>query len=212
MCLISSRADLALMSQCVMSSTSADEIGTQFNVLLSTFATLSVLSRYPSSASCMVTAAGCSDSVAFPRFFFGTCCSVTLVCPSLTSRGSLFVVILLVLSDPTNSGVRSCFRLRCLLSSPHHHQCHRCCMLGSHPALVLSSFLSSRRPCQCSGLGCVPDAQHPPLETEGYGVESSCVQRNFLLRLRLEMADDTGPPQCASHSRILGCVSFNCVS
>ena len=38
-------------------------------------------------------------------------------CASLTSRGSLFVVILLVLSDPTNSGVRLCFRLRCLASS-----------------------------------------------------------------------------------------------
>ena len=44
---------------------------------------------------------------------------------------------------PTNSGVRLCFRLRCLPSSPHH--CHRCCLLESQ---VLSSLHSSRRPCQ----------------------------------------------------------------
>ena len=39
MCLISSRADLALKSQCVMPSALADEIDTQFKVLFSTFAT-----------------------------------------------------------------------------------------------------------------------------------------------------------------------------
>ena len=39
-----------------------------------------------------------------------------------------------------------------------------------------------------------------------------CVQRNVLLKLRLGMADDTGPHQCTSHSWILGRVSFNCIS
>ena len=38
MCLISSRANLALKSQCVMSSAPADEVDTQFNVLFSTCA------------------------------------------------------------------------------------------------------------------------------------------------------------------------------
>ena len=39
-----------------------------------------------------------------------------------------------------------------------------------------------------------------------------CVQRNSLLRLGLGMTDDTGPLQYASHSWILGRVSFNCIS
>ena len=57
--LISSRADLALKSQCVMSSAPADEIDTQFNAF-STFAIHIVFSREPSSASCVVTATACS--------------------------------------------------------------------------------------------------------------------------------------------------------
>ena len=39
-----------------------------------------------------------------------------------------------------------------------------------------------------------------------------CVQRNFLLRLRLGMTDDTAPLQYVSHAWILGRVSFNCIS
>ena len=38
-----------------------------------------------------------------------------------------------------------------------------------------------------------------------------CVQRNFLLRLRFGMKDDTGSLQFASRSWILGRVSFNCL-
>ena len=49
-CLISSRADLTLKSQCVMSSAPADEIDTQFNVLFSTFSIIIVFLRYPPSA------------------------------------------------------------------------------------------------------------------------------------------------------------------
>ena len=60
MCLISSRAALALKSQCVMSSASPGESDAQLNVLFSTFAILIVFSRYPSSASCVVTATACS--------------------------------------------------------------------------------------------------------------------------------------------------------
>ena len=39
-----------------------------------------------------------------------------------------------------------------------------------------------------------------------------CVQRNFLLRLRLRMTDDTGPLQYAPHSWILDRVPRNCIS
>ena len=43
-------------------------------------------------------------------------------------------------------------------------------------------------------------------------VESCCVQRNCLLRLRLGMTDDTGPLQCAPRSWILSRMPFNCIS
>ena len=102
--------------QCAMPSALADEIDTQFNVLYSTFATLIVFSRYPSSASCVVTATGCSDSAVFPEILLGTCCSccsVTLACASLTSRGSLFVVTLLLLSDPNELGCSALFPSVC---------------------------------------------------------------------------------------------------
>ena len=102
-------------------------------MLLSTFATLIVFSRYPSSASCVVTATKCSDSVAFPKIILGTCCSVRLVCASLTTRGSLSVVTLLLLSDDDELGVfgsvvcfertndvRSCVLTTALTSEPSH--------------------------------------------------------------------------------------------
>ena len=99
MCLISSRADLTLKSQCVMSSVPAEEFEPSSMHCSRPFATLIVFSRYPSMASCVVTATGCSDSVVFLEVLLGTCCSVSLVCASLTSRGSLFVVILLLLCE-----------------------------------------------------------------------------------------------------------------
>ena len=87
-CLISSRADLTLKSQCVMPSAPADEIDTQFNnALFSTFATL-IVSRGIRPMPCVVAATGCSHSVVFPEILLGTCCSATHVCASLTSRGS----------------------------------------------------------------------------------------------------------------------------
>ena len=67
-----------------------------------------VFSRNP-SASCVETATGRSDNVVFSGILFGTCCSVTLVCASLTSRGSFFVVILLLLSDPDGLGCSALF-------------------------------------------------------------------------------------------------------
>ena len=57
------------------------------------------------------------------------------------------------------------------------------------------------------GLGRAPDADDPPYETEGCGL-----QRNTLLRLRSGRTDDTGSLQYAPHSWIRGRVSFNCIS
>ena len=62
-------------------------------------------------------------------------------------------------------------------------------------------------------LSCAPDAEDPPCETEGYGVESCCVSNaNFLLRFQLGMAKDTGPLQYASHSWSIRRVSVDCSS
>ena len=109
MCLISSLVGLVLKSQCVMSSAPTDEIGSQFNVLFSTLAILIVFSRDPSSASCVVAATVRSCGAVFPKILLGTCCSVVLDGSSLTSRGSLFVVILLLLSDPDGPGCSALF-------------------------------------------------------------------------------------------------------
>ena len=95
-------------------------------------------------ASCVETATGCSDSVVFFETFVGTCCSVTLVCASLTSRSPLRCEFFSCRLTPTNLSVRLCFRLRCLPSSQHHRQCHRCCLLES-PCIgpVLVSLVTS---------------------------------------------------------------------
>ena len=92
-----------------MSSAPAGEIDTQFNLLLPKLATLIVFSRYLSSASHVVTATGCSNSVVFPEILLGTCRSVTLVCSSLTSRDSLSCVIFLLLSDRDDLGCSALF-------------------------------------------------------------------------------------------------------
>ena len=67
---------------------------------------------------------------------------------------------------------------------------------------VLTSLVTSLVPVFWSvlviTLGFATDADDPPKETEGCG-------------LRLGMKDDTGPLQYASHSWILGRVSFNCI-
>ena len=78
----------------------ANELGTEFNVLFSTCEILMVFTRYPSVASFVVTSIVCSDGVVFTDILLGTCYSVMLVCSSLTSRGSHFVVIFLLLSVP----------------------------------------------------------------------------------------------------------------
>ena len=121
-CLISSRADLTLKSHCAMSRTPAVEVDTQFNVLFSTFATLYVFSWYPSIASCVVTATGYSDSTVFFEILLGTCCSVTLVFASLTSRSSLFVVIILLLSDLDELGCSALFSSALSPSSQRRHR------------------------------------------------------------------------------------------
>ena len=149
MCLISSRADLTLESQCVMSSALADdEIDIQFIVLFSTFAILVVFSRYPSSASCVVTATACSDGVVFLEILLGTFCSVMLVCSSLTSRGSLFVVILLLLSDPDEHGCLARFSSALLHRNIATNVILAAC---SSRNLGWSSLLPSRRQRLCSG-------------------------------------------------------------
>ena len=86
-CLISSRADLTLKSQCVMPSAPADEIDTQFNVLFSTFAILIVFSRYPPSAL-TATARSCGEYPSRNVLFSGA----RLLVSDLT--WFLFVVIL----------------------------------------------------------------------------------------------------------------------
>ena len=133
MCLISSRADLALKSQCVMSSAPANEIDTQFSV----------------SVQCLLR--GDSHCVLlWRRFHRDPSRNVPVVpdCSFLTPRGPLFVVILLLLSDQDRTP------LACpapLSSALHPHQCDPCCWLESRPGWILSSLLSSRNSCQCSG-------------------------------------------------------------
>ena len=59
MCLISSRADLTLKSQCVMSDTPPDETDIQFNcVVLDRWRSSLIFSRYSSNVSCVVTGTG----------------------------------------------------------------------------------------------------------------------------------------------------------
>ena len=116
----------------------------------------------------------------FPNILLGTCCSVAVECSPLASRGSLFVVMLLLLSGPDG------FECPALLSSTF-----------SPPPIATSPPASSLlqgwvTPCACSGLislslvtslvpvswavlvvvlGRVLDADEPPYETEGHGVE-----------------------------------------
>ena len=114
----------------------------QFNVLFSTLTTLIVFLRYPSSASCVVTPTGYSDSVLFPHIFLGTCGTVTLGCAYLTSRDSLSVVILLLLSDPDEFGLSSLITTSSPMSS-----------------LLLARVTSCTGPVLTSliTLGCVPE-------------------------------------------------------
>ena len=161
------------------------KLNTLFNASFSTFSTLILFSRHPSSASCVVTATGCFGSVVFFEILLGTCCSVDacwldhdeLGCSALFSSA---LSPLITTSSPTSSlllvRVTSC--------------------VGP----VLTSFITSPVPVfgvsACGDAGYrEPDAEDPPTETEGFGV-----QRNFLLRLRLGMTDDTGRLQYASHS------------
>ena len=114
-------------------------VGAQFKELFLTFTTLMFFSRYPSSASCVVTATGCSDSVVFTRILLETFCSVTLVCASLTSRGSLFIVILLLPPDTHELGCSALFSSASSLSTTSSP------MSSLLLAWVLSSLLSSVR-------------------------------------------------------------------
>ena len=75
---------------------------------------------------------------------------------------------------PPTSGVLHCFRLRCLSSSQHRHQCHPCCLFEWRPVWVLPSHLSSRRSwvfwsVLVVKLGRTPDADDPSYESGACG-------------------------------------------
>ena len=59
-------------------------------------------------------------------------------------------------------------------------------------------------------LGCAPDADDPPRRRlEGVVSSPAVCPAQFFQKLQLGITDDTGPVQHASHSWILGRVSFN---
>ena len=131
---------------------------------------------------------------------------MVLDCSTLTSRGSLFAVILLLLSDdPDGFG---CLALLSSALSPSIATSPSMCssLLARAASLVLVPWSVL-----VVALGRTTDADDLPYETRGCGVGSCCVQRNSLLRFRLVLTDNTGPLQYASHSQ-LGRVSFNCIS
>ena len=101
MCLISSRANLTLKSHnspCRVlqptKSTPNSMCCYRRSRSLSLFLTVSVQCLLCGNRNSVLGQASFT-----PEILLGTCCSVMLVCSSLTSRGSLFVVILLLLSD-----------------------------------------------------------------------------------------------------------------
>ena len=164
----------------------AREIDTQFNALFSTVATLIVFSLYSSSASCVVTATACSDNVVFFEILLRTCCSVVLDCSSLTSRGSLFVVILLLLCDPDGCGRAALFSSA--LSPPHRDIATSVILAACsrHVLAVLSSPATLPLPVFGSLLavllGRVPEPDDPPWETGVCGGKSCSVSSAIFFR------------------------------
>ena len=141
-CLMSSRADLTLKSQCVMSSAPADELDTQLFLNI----------RDPHRS---LTVSG----AAVPEILLGTCCSVVLDCSSLASCGSLFVgcpsTVLVCTVSPHRDIATNVFLAACFESRPGWGRCSGQCFVVM--------------------LGCAPDADDPPYETEGCGVEPCSV-------------------------------------
>ena len=140
-----------------------------------------VFSRDPSNASCVVTATAWPCGVVFPDILLGTCCLVTVDCSSLASRGSLFVMILLLLSGPDGfesvALLSSAFSPSITASPPVSSL-----LLGwiipcasSGPVPIVTSLVSASCAVLVAVLGLVPDADDPPYETEGRGVESCSV-------------------------------------
>ena len=111
----------------------------------------------------------------------------------------------------TGLGVPHRFRLHCRPPSRHLHQCDLCCLLEPRPGWVLFSFLSSRLACRCSGR-CLWWRWVVHLMLMILCRRLKGVVPRPLLRLRFGMADDTGSLQYASHSWILGRMSFDCIS
>ena len=129
-----------------------------------------------------------------------------LVCSALTSRGSLFVVILLLLSDPDELGCSALFSsaLSSLITTNVILAACSSRVLSSpvtSPVLVFGSLLAV-------SLVRAPEPDDHPLETGVWWQVLLCVQRNFLLG----MTDNASTFQYAFRSWILGRVSFNCTS
>ena len=78
---------------------------------------------------------------------------------------------------------------------------------SSGPVPLVTSLVSVSCAVLVAVLGRVPNADDPPCETEGRGVDSYSVSLGF----SLGMTDSTGPFQYASHSWILDRVPLNCI-
>ena len=140
--------------------------------LFSTFQILIVFSRDVSSASRVVTATARSCGADFLKILLVTCCSVTFDCSTLTSRGSLVAVILLLLSDPEGFG--------CLALSALSPPIVRSPSMGSSLLAGAASLVSVPWSVLVVALGRAPDADDPPYETRGCGVGSCPVSSAIL--------------------------------
>ena len=207
MCLISSRPDLTLKSQCVMQVLLLVK-STPCSMYLSRRSRTLLFSRGVRKVRfCVVNAKG---TASFSRRSFQEravqWCSFAA---SLTSRCSLFLMIL-------SSTVLVC------TFSPHREiativifaACSSHVLGGSSPHFsrhVARPSVSGQCLWWCWFVCLMLRILR--WETEEYGVDSCSVSScNFLLKLRLGMADDTDPLQYASHSQILSRMSFNCIS
>ena len=123
----------------------------------------------------------------FLEILLGTCCSVVPDCSSLTSRASLFVVILLLLSDPDELGCSTLFSsaLSSLIATSSPMSSLLLARVTSCVGPALTSLITSPVPVFWSALVmtlvCTPDADFPLLETEGRGVEYCSVSSAIFL-------------------------------
>ena len=116
----------------------------------------------------------------------------------MTSRGPLFVVILLLLSGPDELGCPAPFP-----SSQHHHQDHLCLLFEQRPVQVPFLPLSSRHPCRCSSrcLLCHCVARHTMMILRG------CLECAVAAQLSFGAPTRASPFQ----TQILGRLTFHCI-